>query len=135
MIDSWHRKYKDRLQTWSVQSGVGVSSVMWDMTSPQRTAQFTAAAELVRSEMHHRDPDGNYAPQFTHDGHPALRAHLRNARENRGPDGVSIRKANRDSNKKIDLAACLIGARMLRRVVLNQGVQEEESRGGWVTAL
>ncbi len=135
MIDSWHRTYKERLQTWAVQSGVGVSSVMWDMASSQRTAQFVAAVELVRGELHHKDPDGNYAPQFVHDGHPALRAHLRNARESRGPDGVSIRKSGRNSNKKIDLAVCLIGARMLRRVVLNQGVEEPQDTGGWVTAI
>jgi hypothetical protein len=134
-IDRWHRTYKERLQTWAVQSGVGVSSVMWDMANRLRTAQFTAAAELVRSELHHRDSEGHYEPLFRHDGHPALRAHLRNARENRGPDGVSIRKNNRESAKKIDLAACLIGARLLRRVVLNQGIKNDEKVGGWVTAI
>jgi hypothetical protein len=134
-IDRWHRAYKDRLQTWAVKSGPGMSSIMWDMTSSQRTAQFTGAAEIVRSELHHKDHEGNYAPRFTHDGHPALVAHLRNARENRGPDGVSIRKNNRESAKKIDLAACLIGAHMLRRYVLNEGVEEQQSTGGWVTAI
>jgi len=137
IIDRWHRKYKDKLQkdAWPVKSGNGVSSIMWDMANKARTVEFTAAAEIVRSELHHRDHEGNYAPQFTHDGHPALVAHLRNARESRQVEGVSIRKAGRESAKKIDLAACLIGARMLRRVVLNLGVEEQVSEGGWVTAL
>jgi hypothetical protein len=48
---------------------------------------------------------------------------------------VSLAKNNRESHKKIDLAVTLVGARMLRRVVLNVGVEEEENTGGWVTAL
>ena len=139
-IDNWHRKYKEKLQNWPVQTGVATHSIMWDMASRTRTEQFAAAAELVRSEIHHKDAEGEYAPLFTHDGHPALVAHLRNARENKieatgGKILVSIRKAGRESAKKIDLAACLIGAQMLRRVVLNAGVEEHEEEGGWVTSL
>lgn len=137
-IDRWHQKYgEDRLQRdfWSVKSGPKVSSVLWDMADPQRTKQFVAAAEIVRSDLHHRNPAGDYAPTFRTDGHPALRAHLRNARENRGPDGVSVRKNGRESGNKIDLAVCLIGAHLLRRVVMNVGVEEPESSGGWVSSL
>lgn len=134
-IDRWHRKYKERLQVWSIKSGEGVSSVMWDMTSPLRTREFTAAAERVRTELHHKDHEGNYAPLFLHDGHPALVAHLRNAHENRTDVGTSIRKKNRMSRNKIDLAACLIGAQMLRRLCLNRGVEEPETTGGWVYSL
>jgi hypothetical protein len=135
VIDSWHRKYKDRLQTWAVQSGVAVSSIMWDMANTVRSNQFTAAAELVRSELHHRDHEDNYAPSFLHDGHPALVAHLKNARESRTDVGVSLRKKNRESAQKIDLAVCLVGGQLLRRVVLNQGLEESKETGGWVHAL
>jgi hypothetical protein len=137
-IDRWHRQYRDRLLVWAVQSGEGISSVLWDMTSPQRTAQFTAAAERVRSELHHRDHEGRFAPKFTIDGHPLLVQHLRNAHENRTDDGVSLRKKNSDSDFKIDLAVCLVGAQMLRRLVLNKLDEEDlegETSGGWVTAL
>lgn len=140
-IDKWHRKYKDQLQpeTWSVKSGVAVHSIMWDMAAKTRSEQFAVAAELVRAELHHKDPEGEYAPSFTHDGHPALMAHLRNAREYKfeatgGAQLISIRKNQRESNHKIDLAACLIGAHMLRRVVLNVGLEEEED-GGWFGSL
>lgn len=136
-IDQWHQKYHERLQKdfWAVKSGVKVSSIMWDMADPERSKQFTAAAEIVRSDLHHRNHEGNYAPSFRHDGHPALRAHLRNARENRTDYGVSIRKNGRENGNKIDLAVCLIGAQMLRRYVGNVGIEEEESSGGWVTSL
>lgn len=136
-IDRWHQNYKDRLQSdfWPVKTGPKVSSIMWDMADKQRTAQFVAAAEIVRSDLHRRDEGGEYAPLFLHDGHPALVAHLRHARENRGPDGVSIRKKNRESLEKIDLAACLIGAQMVRRLVTNIGVEEPADEGGWVTSL
>ena len=136
-IDDWHQRYQERLQKefWAVRSGVRVSSVMWDMADSQRVKQFVAAAEIVRSDLHRRNPAGDYAPSFQHDGHPALRAHLRNARENRTDDGVSVRKNNRESGNKIDLAVCLIGAQMLRRVVLNVGIEDEKDTGGWVTSL
>jgi len=140
-IDKWHRKYSEKLQHWAVKTGIGTHSIMWDMASPTRTEQFAEAAELVRADLHHKDPEGNFAPRFTHDGHPALVAHLRNARENKIEISagkktlISIRKAGRESNKKIDLAACLIGAQMLRRVALNVGVEEEETEGGWISSI
>ncbi len=136
-IDRWHQKYHERLQKdfWAVKTGVKVSSIMWDMADPERSKQFTAAAEIVRSDLHHRNPAGDYAPNFRTDGHPALRAHLRNARENRTDYGVSVRKNGRESGNKIDLAVCLIGAHLLRRFVLNAGLEEEQDTGGWVTSL
>lgn len=139
-IDRWHRKYKEQLQVWSVKSGNGVHSIMWDMAAKTRTEEFAAAAELTRSELHRRDHEGEYAPAFTHDGHPALVAHVRNAHENKiltlnGRVLISIRKNNRESNKKIDLAACMIGAQMLRRVVLNTGVEETDEDAGWFASV
>jgi hypothetical protein len=46
-----------------------------------------------------------------------LREHLINARRAPGKFGVSIRKDGRESRHKIDLAVCLVGARMLWRHV------------------
>jgi hypothetical protein len=34
-------------------------------------------------------------------------------------------KEGRESPKKIDLAVCAVGARMLRRVVLNAGLEDD----------
>lgn len=139
-IDGWHRRHSEQLDPkfWSVKTGVTAHSIMWDMTSPERHKQFVGAAELVRSEiMHRRGEDEDYKPLFTHDGHPALKAHLKNAKAMGvtlpgGALGVTIRKDNRESPNKIDIAACVIGSRMLRRVVLNIGLEEEVEQGGWV---
>ena len=38
-------------------------------------------------------------------------------------------KENRESKKKIDLAVCLVGARLLRKVYLNTEVEEKEHTG------
>ena len=47
-----------------------------------------------------------------------LETHLKNAKRAPGKYGVSIRKEHRESRHKIDLAVCLVGARMLRRTYL-----------------
>jgi hypothetical protein len=62
-------------------------------------------------------------------------AHLKNARESRSDVGVSLRKKNREAAQKIDLAVCLVGGQLLRRVVLNQGIEESKETGGWVHAI
>ncbi|MBQ1163432.1 terminase, partial [Streptomyces sp. A73] len=45
--------------------------------------------------------------------------HIANARRRTNPWGYSIGKEHRESARKVDLAVCAIGARMLRRLVLN----------------
>lgn len=145
-VDGWHRRHGDKLdgRFWSIKTGLSRHSVNWDMTSPERQKQFVASAEQVRGEIEHRRggaEEGEFAPLFTHDGHPALKAHLKSARRNPvaligGFTGISIRKEHRESAKKIDLAACVVGARMLRRLVLNAGEEEvPETKGGWARAV
>jgi hypothetical protein len=132
IIDGWHREYKSRLEVWAVKTGDNAHSIMWDMTSPERSAAFTAAAERFVDEIDNPDPDEVPQPTFTHDGHPALMQHMRNAREFPNKWGTSLWKGHRESSKKIDLAVCAVGARMLRRVVLNRGQDEEKPVGGEV---
>lgn len=144
-IDNWHRRYGEKLREdlWSVKTGIGTHSIMWDMAAPERHKQFVAAAEVVRAEILHQ-PQGEgtpYRPLFTHDGHPALKSHLKNAQAFAvtlpgGKLGVTIRKTGREAAAKIDIAACVIGARMLRRIALNIREEEpEKSTGGWAYAL
>ena len=141
--DSWHRRYSTRLDPkfWPVKTGPGAHSVMWDMTSMERQKLFVASAEVTLSEFEHRDGEyEQFDPLLRHDGHPALESHLKNARRNPmslpgGVTGVSVRKEHRESARKIDLAVCLIGARMLRRIVLNVGLEEEVSVGGMAWAV
>src|SRR5690606_39697330 len=58
---------------------------------------------------------------LTIDGHPLLVAHMRNARRFPNRFGVSLMKEHRESPRKIDLAVCAVGARMVRRMILNRG--------------
>ncbi len=54
--------------------------------------------------------------------------HLRNAKKYFTRDGTSLFKGGRESAKKIDLAVCAVGARMLRRLVLNRGEEEAPAK-------
>lgn len=113
LIDDWHQRYGPQLKLWSVQSGERRHAVAWDMRSPDRQRDFTAAAERFVSEM--------AARRFTHDGDQRLRQHVRNARRRPNRWGVSFGKEHRESARKVDLAVCAVGARMLRRLVQNKG--------------
>lgn len=125
VIDGWHRDYGHRMQHWAVRSGDQKHSIMWDMSSPERTRLFTEAAMRFVEEL-----EDSTGPRFTHDGHPALVQHMKNARRHPNRYGVSLSKEHRESKRKVDLAVCAVGARMLRRVVLNR--PRERVRSGVV---
>lgn len=121
LIDDWHRRYKDRLTLWA-QPGKQGHSIMWDMTSPARSAEFTTAAERCVADIESK--------QLTWDGDSRLRLHVHNARRYPNRYGVSLWKGHRESARKIDLAVCMVGARMVRRLVLNTA--QEKKRSGVV---
>ena len=123
LVDSWHQLWGDKLQAWAQQSGDRRSAVGWDMTSPARKVDFVQAVERFTDEME--------SQVFTHDGHPALVSHLINARRRMTDAGLSVSKINRSSRKKIDLAVCAIGARMLRRFLMNKGLEVPVSGKVW----
>jgi hypothetical protein len=52
-----------------------------------------------------------------HHGGARLVQHMKNARRREGRYGVSIGKEHRSSSRKVDLAVCAVGARMLWRTV------------------
>lgn len=112
IIDGWHRDLGDKLELWPVKSGPRRHSVMWDMASAENHKLFVQAAEQFVTDI--EEPG-----ELTHDGHPLLAQHLRNARIFPTRFGRSLMKENRESARKIDLAVCAVGARMLRRFVLN----------------
>lgn len=114
---------------WPVKSGHGIHAVMFDMTSRERHGIFVAAAEEFIEALETLNDIEEFAPTFTIDGHPALVAHMLNARRFPTEHGISLMKNGRESNKKIDLAVGAVGARMLRRIVLNRGVEEVKTAG------
>jgi hypothetical protein len=58
-----------------------------------------------------------------------LRQHIRNARRRTNNHGVSFGKEHRESARKVDLAVCAVGARMLRRLVLNKDTGTKQRSG------
>ena len=106
-VDSWALDYADRLLI-DATTGKHRHAVAFDMRV--RVPEFTAAVERAHADIRQKT--------VSHDGDLRLRRHVLNARRAPNRYGVSIAKANRDSPHKIDLAVCLIGGRMVRRLVL-----------------
>lgn len=128
VIDGWHRDYGDMIdkKLWSVKTGDRLHSIMWDMTSHLRSELFTQAAMRTVAEL--EDAEG---PRFTIEDHPALVLHMKQARRAPNRWGVSLAKEHRESAKKIDLAVCAVGARMLRRVVMNRPPEKKRTGVVW----
>lgn len=113
---------------WSIKGGHRKHAVMFDMAGPDQQKLFIAAAEEFVEAMENLNDIEEFDPLIEIDGHPALVTHFKNAVAYPHPSGwgTSLMKKGRESADKIDIAVCAVGARMLRRVVLNSGVEEEE---------
>lgn len=134
MLDKWMRKYKERLDPkhWPVKSGLSKHAINWDMTGADKTKAFIEAAEQAVEDFQTLNDVEEYEPTFKICGHPVLVQHLKNAIEHIDPRGwgISLAKEQKDSPRKIDAAVCLVGARMLRRIVLNLHEDEEVDEPG-----
>jgi len=120
-IDAWHRDFHKKLKVWATGGAKIGSSVLFDMRiktvgGPDRNRQFTAAAMQTVIDIEENGPTS-----FTWDGDARLLAHAHNAKRRPNPWGVSLGKVTRDSKKHVDLAVCMVGGRMGRRIVLNSG--------------
>lgn len=118
LIDAWHRDFRSKLKVWATPGAQG-NSVMFDMRTSQRggvlrNQLFTEVAMLTVREI---DEDQS----FRHDGHPAMRVHVHQAKRRPNQWGFSLGKASRDSHQLVDLAVCMVGARMGRGLALNSG--------------
>lgn len=82
--------------------------VAWDMRG--RNKEFTEAVGRTLVDIK--------AGDLTHDGGAQLTRHVLNARRRPNEYGVSISKTGRESPHKIDLAVCMVGARMARRLAM-----------------
>jgi len=133
MLDKWMQKYKDVLDPkhWPVKSGLRKHAINFDMTSADRTKAFIEAAEQTVEDFETVNDIEEFEPTFQIDGHPVLVTHLKNAIKHFDPRGwgISLAKEGKDSPRKIDAAVCLVGARMLRRIVLNLHEEETEDPG------
>ncbi|MFR9681603.1 terminase [Corynebacterium striatum] len=119
---AWPERYRDRLELWATSRGAQQPEpIAWDMRG--KDFAFTTAAELCEAEiMQH---------SFTHDGNPLLTEHALNMRRYEGRYGITVRKESRKSAKKIDAGVCMIGARMVWRLVREQnGRSKKKQRTG-----
>lgn len=114
LFDQWHLRYRHKLRVWAsgTKGGKG-HSVMFDMSARDNARQFASAVGFTLEEIKSGD--------FTWDGDARLRRHVLNARRYPVQGFVSIAKDGRESKNKIDLAVCMVGARMVRRLILNSG--------------
>lgn len=121
LFNEWHLRYRHKLRIWAsgTKGGKG-HAVMFDMSARDNARTFAEAVGFTLEEIRSK--------AFTHDGDPRLRRHVLNARRYPVQGYVSIAKAHRESKNKIDLAICMVGARMVRRLILNNG----KKRGGKV---
>jgi hypothetical protein len=104
-IDSWSRKYKKKL----VISATPGNPVAFDMRG--NVKKFALDCE--------RFLDAVLEQELVHDGSPLLRQHILNAhRHPTNYDAISIRKASKDSPRKIDAAVCAVLAYGARQEVL-----------------
>lgn len=118
VITDWPLKYGDRLLVWAVKAGKQPNPIAWDMRS--RVFDFTTAAETANEEILTR--------RFAHDGDSRLARHVGNARRRPNQWGISVGKESPDSPRKIDGCVSMIGARMVRRIVLTSDAWEKYMR-------
>ena len=111
---TWPDRYKDRYVVMSAPSGREPASIAWDMRS--HAYEFADAAEVCHEEI--------TSGRFTHDGDSVIARHVGNARNHPHKGRMSISKESPDSPRKIDAAVCVIGARMVRRLVIGAGPQK-----------
>lgn len=104
----WPTRFGHRLRVWSSKVGKDVQPIAWDMRG--HVYEFTRSVELVEAEI--------IEQSFTHDDDPRLARHVANLRRRPNRWGISVGKGSPSSPLKIDAAICMIGARMVRRLVL-----------------
>lgn len=118
-LEKWSQAYGKKLIVHAVSVGAKRQAVRWDMRDKRHQEQFTAAVKFTYEDILER--------RLLHDGHKVMRAHVINARRRTNAWGITIGKEHRESARKVDLAVCMVGARMLRRQVLNSREYSKKS--------
>ena len=122
--DSLHRDFRNRLKVWATPGAQG-SSVVFDMRLSQRggnerNQKFTETAELVSTLIDESDVEAGVVP-FRIESHAGLRMHAHNAKRRPNRWGFTLGKQSRDYKRLVDLAVCMVGARLGRDVALDSG--------------
>lgn len=107
-MDSWHRRWGSGFTLKA--SKTPEHSVIWDMRTHVHQRDFTMASMQFVNDV-------EQASFFVEDD-ARLKRHVRNARKRENKYGTTLGKEKRGSQKKVDLAVCAVGARMMRRLVM-----------------
>ena len=110
LCDEWSKRYGKRLKCWPVKSGNRTHAVAFDMALETSQKVFQPACDQVLNELE--------TGTVTFAKSSWLIEHMGNAKRAPSKYGTGLRKDNRESRHKIDLAVCLVGGRMLRRIYL-----------------
>jgi hypothetical protein len=122
--DEWSALIGPTALLWA-QEGKFRHATAWDMRG--KLKDFTLACERTEADVR--------AGDLTHDGSPALRNHVLNARRRPNRFGVGIGKEGRESSRKIDRAVCAVGARMVRRMLIESERMDKRKRPGVLIAF
>lgn len=115
LLDEHHRQFQRSLKLWAKPGKARGHSVMFDMSDSANHRMFVDAVGQFEADLD--------AGLIKHNGDARLRNHMLNAVRYPTRHGMSVAKEHRESRKKIDLAVCAIGARMVRRMYLNQAAR------------
>lgn len=116
-LTTWPQRYREQLLVWAAPSSRPPQPVAWDMRG--HGYEFAKATEAAHNDI--------TTQMFTHDGDGRTARHMKNARRRPYRDAVAVGKESKDSPHKIDAAVCVIGARMVRRIVLGSGKLKKRS--------
>lgn len=118
-LTEWPNRYRSDLELWATPASRPAQPIAWDMRA--HTYEFAKAAEACHAEI--------LEGSFTHDGDSAVARHVANARRQPYRDAITVRKESPVSRKKIDAAVCVIGVRMVRRMVLANPKRKRKKSG------
>lgn len=120
----WPRDFEESIVVPAQDHGKAASLVAWDMRS--HGLEFATAAEMCRAEIE----DG----LFHHDGNFVTARHIANCRMAEQRGHITVKKESPKSSKKIDAAVCVIGARMVYRMVKEDPRYKKRLRAGgeWI---
>lgn len=112
-LTEWPRRHGPSLKLWAAPNARPPQAVAWDMRG--HSYEFAKAVEACHADI--------VTKSFTHDGHSAVSRHVANARRKPYRDAVTIGKSSPHSPRKIDAAVAVVGARMVRRMVLGSNTR------------
>jgi phage terminase large subunit-like protein len=117
-VDQWSRTYKKKMKV----NASPNNPIAFDMRGQQK--RFAFDCERLEDAVLERE--------VSHDGNPVLRQHVLNAKRHpTNYDAIAIRKATKDSSKKIDAAVCAVLAYGARHDYL----MSKRARTGKVVAV